>query len=520
MARFLDRVPKKADFTAELEALRRFYIGEEIGDGLTIEELLERIINKGLPRLNVIKGLHDRYSIENVPILHERLVCDPMEIDNRLNNDFFSEIVDEKSGYFAGNPMTFTFEESERTAAENFDEFKVRTRLDDINYETTKNCAIGGYDGRLIYIKNDIVGFDSNNKPIYKAVEAIKQIPAYEVIFLGDSGYDEAEFAVRYTKHDSLSDGEVHRVELYMPFKTYVFTGGALGDLEPSNEFVQEFNLDGEVVREVGVAYHPFSKCPLYGYENNAELLGDAERVLSLIDAYDRTMSDTDSELEANRGAYLAFFGVEPPDEDYREDTGDSYNSKSTGTLYFPGASDIKQDAKFIIKDLPVAAKEAHLERLEDNIYRFSKTPNLTEKTTGMAVSGEALRQRMMPMENKTGSFERKMVSGNLRMLECLADSYKLRGIELSPYKVTQIFKRKLPENLEYEARLIELFKGNLPMEQIYALLSFVDNPQELADWYEIHKDDMENEVYYQQSSGEVISSATMDNTNSDLVDK
>lgn len=53
-----------------------------------------------------------------------------------------------------------------------------------------------------------------------------------------------------------------------------------------------------------------------------------------------------------------------------------------------------------------------------------------------------------------------------------------------------------MPENLEYEAKLIELYKDYLPMERIYAMLSFVDNPQELADWFEENETDKSVNMY------------------------
>ncbi|ATN94342.1 portal protein [Lysinibacillus phage vB_LspM-01] len=487
----LEPVPAIIDYTAELQALRRFQHGEEIGNDMSLADLLAKIVTKATPRLQVIKKLHERYALEHIPTLHDRPVCDPMDIDNRLNNDFFSQIVNEKSGYFSGNPMTFSFDKEDEKASELFDNFKVRVRLDDINYETTKNCSIGGYDARLIYLKQEYIGH-VNGVPKYTTVEAVKQIPAYEAILLGEFGYDEPEFGIRTFVYQDLKGNDVSRVELYMPFKAHIYEGDTINDLSPVGQFVNEIVLNvetGETATELGVIEYPFTKCPLYGYENNAELLGDAEPVLTLIDDYDRTTSDTSSELEANRGAYLAFFGVTPPKN--------GFDSTSTGTMYFKNDTNVKQDAKFITKDLPVAAKEAHLDRLERNIYLFSQTPNLTQKETGMAVSGEALRQRMMPLEAKTASFERKFVSGNIRMLECLRDFYKFAyGIEFDPYKVTQSFRRKMPENLEYEGKVFEMFKGVLPMNMVYGLLSFVDNPDELAAWYKENKADELSDLY------------------------
>lgn len=53
-----------------------------------------------------------------------------------------------------------------------------------------------------------------------------------------------------------------------------------------------------------------FDGCPLFGLANNKELKGDAEKVLSLIDAYDRTLSDASNEIEQYRLAYLILKGL------------------------------------------------------------------------------------------------------------------------------------------------------------------------------------------------------------------
>ena len=43
---------------------------------------------------------------------------------------------------------------------------------------------------------------------------------------------------------------------------------------------------------------HLFDYCPLQGIANNKELMGDAEKVLSLIDDYDKVLSDNSNEVE------------------------------------------------------------------------------------------------------------------------------------------------------------------------------------------------------------------------------
>lgn len=445
------------DYSQELKKLRE-------GDrGL---ELFKTIIDKSMPRLKVIKKLHERYTQDKVPVLHERQVNDPMQIDNRLANDYFGEIIDTKVGYFSGNPMTFDFGDGAKGAQEYFDFVATRNRLDDINSETTKDCSIGGYAARLVYTRKYINAYGKED-----TFEGIRQVLPYQVISLSEDGIDEPEYSIRYFVSANEDGEEKVHMEFYEPFKTTYYIGDDVGSLA----------LVDTLQHDIGV-------CNLYCYENNAELQGDAEKVLTLIDDMDRVMSDRSSELEAYRSAYLVFFGVDP-------DSVDEAELSRSGALYFKNNADCNQSAQFVTKDLPHEALEAHANRVEDNIYRFSKTPNMNEKKTGIAVSGLALQQRMLPLENKSASFERKFVSGNIRMLECLKYTFKARGYDFNPYDVEQSFTRNTPDDFEYEAEVLERLLEVMPPDKAYAMTSFAKDHKELALWYE-EKKQKDNEAY------------------------
>lgn len=460
-----EKVLRVIDYTAELKLLR---------EGDRSLELFKRIVDKAMPRLEVIEKLHDRYTQDEVPVL-SREISDPMNIDNRLANDYFGEIIDTKVGYFSGNPMNFAFGDGDEKAQEYFDFIATRNRLDDINSETTKDCAIGGYAARLVYMRNYI-----NTEGKEDTFEGIRQVNTWQVICISEDGIDEPEYAIRiFTTQDEEGESK-QALEFYEPFKTTYYMGDDIEKLE-----------------EVDVLNHDIGVCNLFCYENNAELQGDAEKVLTLIDDMDRVMSDRSSELEAYRSAYLVFFGVDP-------DSVDEAELSNSGALYFKNNTDCQQSAQFVTKQLPHEALEAHANRIEDNIYRFSKTPNMNEKKTGIAVSGLALQQRMLPLENKTASFERKFVSGNIRMLECLNYTFTARGFGFDPYAVEQSFTRNTPDDFEYEAEVLERLLQIMPPEKAYALTTFAKDHKELAKWYE-EKQQKENDAY--ELGGEDIGS-------------
>lgn len=397
---------------------------EQLDNGVRTPELIQSIIEKHKPRAAEIKKMYERYkaSKNGVPIFN-RPTSDPMNINNKLNNDFFSEIIDIRTGYFAGNEISYIVNPEAETA---WREFAQRNRLSDIDSETTKHAGIGGYSTRLLYV-------DAESKKDRVAI-----LPAWETVLIGDKGIDEPKYGLHYYTVQIDKNKHEHRAELYEANKSTLYKGDTVENLKPEEPTAHVYNI-----------------CPMWGYMNNDELQGEAEKVIPLIDGYDNVMSDVNSEVEAFRSAYLAFFGVTPPEPDDEE----FQSFVENGTFYFEDG----QEGKFITKVLQTDAIEAHLDRLHDNIYLFTKTPNFKSKEVATAPSGIALKHMMQPLENKTVSFERKFVSSNIRMFEILASSFEKRRVTLKPYEVEQKFTRNTPKDMLYEAQVQTELKGNVP---------------------------------------------------------
>lgn len=437
------------DYSAQLEQL--------LENGLTVE-LLVKIIEKHKANSDYNRSLYERYQTleSGVPIFgrEPRFAGDDEPINNKINNDFFGEIIDFKTGYFAGKPISYNYSandeaEEETGGAQGIDEatkaltdFVTRNSMFDKDMELTKHAATYGYCGRLFYIDPE-------------GNERCMIVPGYETIVLSSTNLSEPEYAVRYYSTLDANDKEVWNVEFYDAANVYYYQGelSNLAESKPSQP-------------------HLFDYCPLQMIVNNDELLGDAEKVLSLIDAYDRSLSDNTNDIEAFSSAYMVFENVMLDDEEMQK-------AQSSGAIQFrTGANGGK--VYYLTKDVNDTFSENHLNRLEQNIYRFSKTPNLNDTAFGGGVgvaSGVSLKFKLTGLEAKCGMFQAKVDLAGTYMFKLLASSWAKKRIMFDPLQAYLDYSRNFPLDLVGEAQGVQaLINAGLPKEIAYDQLSFVDD--------------------------------------------
>ena len=91
------------NYRAELQALDK-------NGGVPTVEIIKKILDKHYPKKQHMMGLYDRYMCheDGVPIF-SREFDDTSAINNKINNDYFSELVNTKVGYFAGAPFSYSY---------------------------------------------------------------------------------------------------------------------------------------------------------------------------------------------------------------------------------------------------------------------------------------------------------------------------------------------------------------------------------------------------------------------------
>lgn len=402
-------------------------------------------MKKFLPRRMEMYRLYARYkgSADGVPIFRRRL-ADLQKVNNQVNDDFFSEIINIKTGYFAGKPISYSYAKDlpgYDAAQAAIRQFTLRNNIADQDAETTKYAAICGYGARLVYLDPD-------------AQERVMNLDPFDAVILSETSISEPEFGLRlYTA--ATRTGERMKIEFYDSEQIHYFAEVKRGiyDVDPDVDAPSE--------------PHQMNRCPLIGFPNNDELMGDAEKVLALIDAYDRTVSDVNSEVEAFRMAYMAFEGGDIDEATMAE-------AQRMGAFTVPEGGKIY----WITKQMDDGIIEHHLDRLHNNIYRFSATPDLADEAFSGNSSGVALRFKLFGLETKCVTFERKMQAGLTHMFSCVADIWQKKRIIVDPFEMVYEFKRNFPLDLLFEADATGKLKGMVSEQTRLGLLSFIDDPE------------------------------------------
>lgn len=387
--------------------------------------------------------------------IKKRRFLDEKKLNNQLPNDYVGDIIDGITGYMFGEPISYKIDKDKYSEADYkkitdaLDIFKNRNDIEDLDSSTGEMMSICGYAARLLYI--DIEG-----------KERVMDIKPWEVIFIMDSTIDEVQFAMIYYEIEVSEDSKDEKrikVEWYDRQKIAYYISNKSG------EFVEDDTVSKNP------QLHMFDFVPVVKFSNNNAESGDFEKVLDLINAYDRLISDNQNEIEEFRIAYLAFYGVEPTREALEA-------ARETGAFGFPKDT----DGKFITKPLDAAVDfiENHKKTLNENIYKFSKSVDMRdEEFSGSAMSGESRKWKLVGLENRAKKKERKFTKGLRYMFKVLCSAWNKKEIKLNYEDINYQYKRNLPIDLKYHADATRALKGMIDEKTRLSLLPFIPDPDE-----------------------------------------
>lgn len=440
-------------------------------NGRVTSEMLQMLIDDHKAQAAEMKRKYGAYKAEDLEI-KKRTFSDDAKINCKINCDYRASIINDVVGYVFGKPITYQIDKNNypETEYKNYtkklSDFKIINNIEDLDSETGKKAAICGYGARLCYI-------DIN------ATERAVNIDPWECIFLEDN-VDEPQYAMRYYTITDSEGKETLRVEWYDTENVIFYVKGA-----------SDFEMDSNEASK----QHLFAGVPLIKFQNNDEEQGDFDKVESLIDAMDRVISDNQNEIEEFRLAYMLFYGVEIDKETIQK-------ARQTGAFgnLDPGEGN---RVEFLTKTINSEFLENHKKTLNEDIYKFSQSVDMSdEKFSGSAMTGESRKWKLLPLENKAITKERKFTKALRYMWKIICSSWDKRGIKLNYIDIFFEFHRNIPIDLLYVGDTASKLKGVVSDRTLLSIIPFVDDvdyelktiKEEMEDSIDLDKIDIDDD--------------------------
>lgn len=353
--------------------------------------------------------------------------------DNRIVVNFPKYITDTMNGFFIGNPIkTVADDEAVSDFVEYLDQYNDQ---DDNNAELSKICSIFGKGYEMYYT-------DENSELCITYLSPIEAFMIFD-----DSIIERPLFFVRrYTDRNNIEYGSISDKYGVRNFKV---TGGLKW-------------LDDDWQQ------HYFSDLPATEYVENAERQGIFEPILSMVNSYNKALSEKANDVDYFADAYLKVLGTMVENEDMQ-------HIRDNRVVNFVGEDAEKLIVEFMDKPSSDTTQENLLERLERLIFNISMVANISDENFG-ASSGIALKYKLQAMSNLEKTKERKFTSGMNRRYKLLFGHPSSKVAADAWIQLHYQFTPNIPNNLLEEAQIAAQMEGTVSKKTQLKVLSIVDN--------------------------------------------
>lgn len=394
--------------------------------------LLQEFLDKHRREVNDrYKKLKAAYESDH-DILHQA-VKPAYKPDNRIVVNFPKYITDTMNGFFIGNPIkTVADDEAVSDFVEYLDQYNDQ---DDNNAELSKICSIFGKGYEMYYT-------DENSELCITYLSPIEAFMIFD-----DSIIERPLFFVRrYTDRNNIEYGSISDKYGVRNFKV---TGGLKW-------------LDDDWQQ------HYFSDLPATEYVENAERQGIFEPILSMVNSYNKALSEKANDVDYFADAYLKVLGTVVENEDMQ-------HIRDNRVVNFVGEDAEKLIVEFMDKPSSDTTQENLLERLERLIFNISMVANISDENFG-ASSGIALKYKLQAMSNLEKTKERKFTSGMNRRYKLLFGHPSSKVAADAWIQLHYQFTPNIPNNLLEEAQIAAQMEGTVSKKTQLKVLSIVDN--------------------------------------------
>lgn len=394
-----------------------------------------------------------------------------IKVNNKLHAGLYNTIVDQAADHFTGIPVKWDYDITEQRKSliqKTKDLFlgnvsaKIKTPKEfDRLAELVKEM-------RFAMLDSDTARYQGACGVAFRLLEPVEtagewQLWACNVEPWRAEKYENADIFIR-EKYDTHQKKFFEEMKVVTKKKILTYNRHVETNLMNAAE---TFKLTAETDNPLETFY-------LSEFKNNTNRYCDFEVAEELSDAFDRSLSDQQNEVEQFKLAYMMISGSRLGEEEAQR------MMEQLGIINLP---DPQAKVGYVTKDINKDFNEYHLNQLKKLYYTVTKSIDFNDEVFKSNSSGEARKWQIIALEAKTNTKEQYFKEGLKEVAETMAAFIKFNDkLEVDVSKIVFTFSRSLPTDIGYLAEALPKLAPYVSKRTIINQIPFVKDPDYEAD--------------------------------------
>lgn len=394
-----------------------------------------------------------------------------IKVNNKLHAGLYNTIVDQAADHFTGIPVKWDYDITEQRKS-----LIQKTKDLFLGNVSTKIKTPKEFDRlaelvkemRFAMLDSDTARYQGACGVAFRLLEPVEtagewQLWACNVEPWRAEKYENADIFIRekYDTHQKkfFEEMKVVTKKKILTYNRYVETN--------LMNAAETFKLTSETDNPLETFY-------LSEFKNNTNRYCDFEVAEELSDAFDRSLSDQQNEVEQFKLAYMAISGSRLDEKEARR------MMEQLGIINLP---DPQAKVGYVTKDINKDFNEYHLNQLKKLYYTVTKSIDFNDEVFKSNSSGEARKWQIIALEAKTNTKEQYFKEGLKEVAETMAAFIKFNDkLEVDVSKIVFTFSRSLPTDIGYLAEALPKLAPYVSKRTIINQIPFVKDPDYEAD--------------------------------------
>lgn len=394
-----------------------------------------------------------------------------IKVNNKLHAGLYNTIVDQAADHFTGIPVKWDYDITEQRKSliqKTKDLFlgnvsaKIKTPKEfDRLAELVKEM-------RFAMLDSDTARYQGACGVAFRLLEPVETVGEWQLWACNvepwrAEKYENADIFIRekYDTHQKkfFEEMKVVTKKKILTYNRYVETN--------LMNAAETFKLTAETDNPLETFY-------LSEFKNNTNRYCDFEVAEELSDAFDRSLSDQQNEVEQFKLAYMMISGSRLGEEEAQR------MMEQLGIINLP---DPQAKVGYVTKDINKDFNEYHLNQLKKIYYTVTKSIDFNDEVFKSNSSGEARKWQIIALEAKTNTKEQYFKEGLKEVAETMAAFIKFNDkLEVDVSKIVFTFSRSLPTDIGYLAEALPKLAPYVSKRTIINQIPFVKDPDYEAD--------------------------------------